>query len=236
MTYSSSALAKLENIRTKMSLPISQGTCNTIKQAIAEFTEYFNTDGRNRPDEMVAYIHSISNQLNCAMYSERNNLSSSAIDLITTLSAGLGPSFEPLISLFVPTLFWLCTRSKNASIREMEVKKCLFALVCNTPVNSFLPYIAHLDTSASLRLVAAEAILVCLNCESFEPPNLDTDTRGDLLEDVIKLTTRDSCTNVRRVGKEMFGVYKIVFPERIERFVLTFLLMKPSLTRTVQIH
>ena len=103
--------------------------------------------------------------------------------------------------------------------------------------SQFLPSIhCTLDTSASLRLVAAEAILVCLNCESFEPLNLDTDTCGDLLEDVIKLTTRDGCTNVRRARREIFGVYKIVFPERIEGFVLTLLLMKPSLAHTVQLH
>jgi len=215
--FPSALRAELEDIRSKVSLPESEGSCDTIEQGIAQLTECFNIGGCKFPAIMLPYIRSISKPLNLAMSSERSKLSCPTIDLITALSAGLGSSFKPLISLFIPTLLVLCTRSKTVFTRPAN--RCLFALIHNTPVQSLLPYLGELDKSASTRLVAAEGILACLNSTSHKPPIIENNTRAHLLEDVIKLTTCDPNVDVRRAGREIFEAYKTLFPKRVARFV-----------------
>jgi hypothetical protein len=61
--------------------------------------------------------------------------------------------------------------------------------------------------------VAAEGILAYLN-----RPAVDV-TRVRLLEEAIKLTSRDASAEVRKTGTKIFEAYKAILPERIERLV-----------------
>ncbi|OAX42343.1 hypothetical protein K503DRAFT_663674, partial [Rhizopogon vinicolor AM-OR11-026] len=164
--------------------------------------------------EILAGIRSISKPLNLAMKSERTMLSASAIQLVTALSAGLGPSFEPIVSLFVPTLLRLCIQTEKVSRRIANA--CIFTLIDNTLElrPSLLPYLGELDESTALRLVAAEAILACLNSASFSVPNIAMDTRARLIEDVIELSAQNESVDVRKAAKDIFDAYKVVFPDR----------------------
>ncbi|KAG2345464.1 hypothetical protein BDR05DRAFT_860480, partial [Suillus weaverae] len=164
--------------------------------------------------EMVAGIRSLSRPINHAMNSERSRLSGSTIELVNALLAGLGPSFEPLVSLFMPTLLGLCGRTNK--VFTSRAKACILVVIENTQLPSILPYLADSLTqkSAFLRLVAAEGVLACLNC--FNPPDIEKDTRARLIEDVIKLTARDASSDVRRVGKLIFEAYKALLPDRVE--------------------
>ncbi|KAG2355681.1 clasp N terminal-domain-containing protein [Suillus spraguei] len=209
--------AELEVVRGKVSLEETEESWDKIEQGIVQLTQCCNSGGCDFATEMVAGIRSLSRPINHAMNSERSRLSGSTIELVNALLAGLGSSFEPLVSLFMPTLLGLCGRTNK--VFTSRAKACILAAIENTQLPSILPYLADSLTqkSASLRLVAAEGVLACLNC--FNPPDIEKDTRARLIEDVIKLTARDASADVRRVGKLIFEAYKALLPDRVESFI-----------------
>ena len=166
---------------------------------------------------MVSGIRSVSRPLNSALNSERSRLSGAAVELLTVLATGLGSSFDPLVSHFVPTLLALCGRSNK--VFTSRARACILAIVQHTRLPSLLPYLTDLANhkSVSPRLTAAEAILACLNC--FNPPDLEKETRARVVEDFIKLTARDASADVRKASKEVFKAYKTLMPARVDRYV-----------------
>ncbi|KAG1732186.1 clasp N terminal-domain-containing protein [Suillus paluster] len=209
--------AELEAVRGKVSLEETEESWDKIEQGIMQLTQCCNNGGCDFATEMVAGIRSLSRPLNHAMNSERSRLSGSTIELVNALLAGLGPSFEPLVSLFMPTLLGLCGRTNK--VFTNRAKACILAVIENTQLPSLLPYLADSlnHKSVLLRLVAAEGILACLNC--FNPPDIEKDTRARLIEDVIKLSARDASADVRRAGKMIFEAYKALLPDRVESFI-----------------
>lgn len=160
---------------------------------------------------MVTGIRSLSKHLILALESLYSKVSSAAIDLITSLSDGLGSAFEPLISLFLPTLLMLCVQvSKDVST---QAKECILAIIKHTQCPSILPYLAESVHHKYLlvRSVAAEGVLACLNC--FSSPD------ASLIEDVIKSISRDTSAAIRATGKKIVEAYRARFPDRSERFV-----------------
>lgn len=166
---------------------------------------------------MVAGIRSISRPLNNALNSERSRLSGAAVELVTALATGLGSSFEPLASQFVPTLLVLCGRTNK--VFTSRARACILAIIQHTQLPSLLPYLADLANHKSVfpRLTAAEGILACLNC--FNPPDLEKETRARIVEDFIKSTARDANADVRKASKEVFRAYKTLMPARVARSV-----------------
>lgn len=209
--------AELEAVRGKVSLEETEESWDKIEQGIVQLTHCCNNGGCDFATEMVAGIRSLSRPINHAMNSERSRLSGSTIELVKALLTGLGSSFEPLVSLFMPTLLGLCGRTNK--VFTSRAKACILAAIENTQSTSILPYLADSLTqkSVSLRVVAAEGVLACLNC--FNPPDIEKDTRARLIEDVIKLTARDASADVRRVGKLIFEAYKALLPDRVDSFI-----------------
>lgn len=164
---------------------------------------------------MVAEIRSISRPLNNTLNSERSRLSGAAIEFLTALTTGLGSSFEPLVSQFVPTLLALCGRTNK--VFTGRARACILAIIQHTRLPSLLPYLAGMANHKSvfLRLTAAEGILACLNC--FNPPDLEKETRARVVEDFIKLAARDASADVRKASKEIFKAYKALMPARVAR-------------------
>ncbi|KAF9227439.1 hypothetical protein BS17DRAFT_878349 [Gyrodon lividus] len=208
---------EIDVARKKVSLDETEDTWDTIAQGIVQLTALCNNGGCEFTSDMVAGIRSLSRRLNSAMNSERSRLSGPAIELLTALATGLGSSFEPLVSLLVPTLLALCGRTNK--VFTARAKACILAIVEYTQLPSLLPYLAELGTHKSVfpRLTAAEGVLACLNC--FNPPDLERDSRARIVEDFIKLTARDASADVRKASKKIFEAYKTLMPGRVERFV-----------------
>ncbi|KAF8844269.1 hypothetical protein BDN67DRAFT_987839 [Paxillus ammoniavirescens] len=164
---------------------------------------------------MVAGMRSLSRRLSSAMNSERSKLSGGAIELLTALATGLGPLFEPLVSLLIPGLLALCGRTNK--VFAARARGCMLVVVEHTQLPSLLPYLAELGTHKSVfpRLTAAEGVLACLNC--FNPPDLEKDSRARIVEEFIKLTARDASADVRHASKKIFEAYKTLMPGRVER-------------------
>ncbi len=153
--------------------------------------------------------------LTSAAASERSRLSAAALECMATLAAGLGPSFDPLVPLFIPTLLSLCSRPNKVFISR--AKATIRTIIDQTQLISLLPYFvgALRDKSVTLRLIAIESVLACVQC--FNPPDLEKEARARDVENAIKLTATDANADVRRVSREVFNAYKILLPTRIER-------------------
>ena len=167
---------------------------------------------------MIAGIRSLSRPLNRAMNSKRIKLSGSTIELVTALLAGLGPSFEPLASIFFLSLLRLCAHTNKVLSRR--AKACVFAVIRDTKSQSLFPYLAESlhHRLASVRIVATEAILAHLNC--LTPSNIENDRRrARLLENLMKLASRDVNVDVRKLGKKISEAHKAQLADCSERCV-----------------
>ncbi|KAJ8581536.1 hypothetical protein M405DRAFT_777378, partial [Rhizopogon salebrosus TDB-379] len=176
-----------------------------------------NNGGCDFPGEMLAGIRSLSKSLTRAINSERASLSGVAIELLTSLSTGLGPSFSPLLHIFLPTLLGLC--AKTNKVITMRAKTCIFAMVEHTQSQSVLSLLAQSlnHKASSVRLVAAEGVLAFLNVVNC--PAIQNVARARLLGDIIKTTVGDASADVRKAGTKLFEVYKTLVPGRVESFL-----------------
>ncbi|KAI0300977.1 hypothetical protein B0F90DRAFT_1917521 [Multifurca ochricompacta] len=91
-------------------------------------------------------------------------------------------------------------------------------IIDQTQLISLLPYFvgALRDKSVTLRLIAIECVLACVQC--FNPPDLEKDARAKDMESAIKLTSTDASADVRKVSRSVFEAYKILLPARVESF------------------
>ncbi|OJA13545.1 hypothetical protein AZE42_07330 [Rhizopogon vesiculosus] len=203
-TSPSSLKAALLVVRRKVTIQETNDSWGTIEQGILQLTECCKNGGCQLATEMIAGVRSLSRPLICAINSSRSRVSGSAIDLISALVSGLGPSFEPLASLFFPSLLGLCAQTSRSFTRR--AKACVFAVIRGTQSLSLLSYLVESlhHKSASLRLVAAGGVLASMNC--VDPIHIERHAR--ILEDIIQLTARDASADVRKAGAEISLAYK----------------------------
>jgi hypothetical protein len=138
------------------------------------------------------------------------------MDFVNVVASGLGPGFDPLLPIFFPVLLTLCGRPNKVVMTR--ARTCIFTIVEATQLPAILSYFlpSIKEKSPSLRLVAAEGTLICMNC--FNPPDLEKETRARDIEGIICIAARDAHADVRKVGKRLFEAYKLLFPSRVERY------------------
>ncbi|KAI0745316.1 clasp N-terminal domain-containing protein [Earliella scabrosa] len=165
--------------------------------------------------DLVAALRSSYRPLNSALNSERTRLSGNATEFITTAVTALGSAFEPLIPHYFPTLLTLCTRTNKVFVNR--AKASIAALVEHTQAPMIIHYAAESvkDKSVSLRLAAAETLMLCM--KTFNPPDLEKEQRAKEIEACIRSTAVDASADVRKVGKKIFEAYKILLPGRLQR-------------------
>jgi len=171
---------------------------------------------------LVSAVKSLARPIQKALLSERSRLSGHAAGLITTLASCLRRAFEPLIPLFVPSLLQGTARSNK--VFTARSKACLMDIVEHTQSPILLPHFrgSVSDKSLSLRLIATELVLACLNC--FNPPDLEANQRAEDIETVIRTTATDASAEVRKCSRNVFEAYKILLPGRLDKCVPSFTL------------
>lgn len=208
---------ELDVVRPSLCLAENEDSWDTIAQGMARLTSLCNAGGCDLPTELISFLRSVSRPIIGAMTSERTRLSGVAIELISVVASGLGRTFEPLLSLFFPTLLMLCSRTNKIILNR--ARTVILTIIETTQLPSILPQllICLKDKSASLRLTVAEATLTCMNC--FNPPDLEKDARAKEIETIIRAVATDANADVRKVGIRVFEAYKIVLPGRVDRRV-----------------
>ncbi|KAE9408520.1 hypothetical protein BT96DRAFT_807642, partial [Gymnopus androsaceus JB14] len=171
------------------------------------------------PQDIIALARELHRPINSALKSERSRLSGPAIDLISVMAAELGTSFEPLLHLFFPTLLLLCARTSK--VVNSRARVCVLSIIETTQLVGVLPYFIQSirDKSASLRVIAAEGTLACMN--SLNPPDLEKEERTKDIETFIKASVRDANPDVRKIGKQIYHAYQLLLPVKAERSVIS---------------
>ncbi|KIY74241.1 hypothetical protein CYLTODRAFT_484571 [Cylindrobasidium torrendii FP15055 ss-10] len=206
----------INDLSGHLCLAESEETWDKISGAIAKISSVVNNGGCDYPDALVAALRPLGSSITGAMKSERTRLSGTALDFVAELASNLGPNFEPLIHTYFPVCLALCARTNKVVVNRSRAG--VMATIECTQHPSVFPYIMNVmkDKSASLRIIAAESILACLNC--FNPPDLEKDVRARDIELFIKNASRDANADVRKIGKKIFDSYKTLLPDRVDSF------------------
>lgn len=208
----------LTDIRAKLELPETEDSWDKISRGLDELRAIVCDDGTADQDSaLVPFLRSVALPINSAMNSERTRLSGAAIDTLTAIVNGLGPGFEPLVPIFFPTLLALCARTNKITVSR--ARKSITAIIENTQLPSLLSYFlgSCKDKSVTVRLACAESTLSCLN--SFNPPDLEKETRVHQIEGLVHAAGHDASSEVRQVAKQMYIAYQQLLPTRVERYV-----------------
>ncbi|KAK0195260.1 clasp N-terminal domain-containing protein [Armillaria mellea] len=167
---------RIDSIVPRLTLIETEESWDTIATSIKTLTQICQGGGCDYPETIVPSLRFLSTPITSAIKSERTRLSGVAIDCIAELATGLGTSFEPLLPVFFPTLISVCARSNKVFVTR--ARACILLVIESTQLPSILSYFVHSikDKSTSLRLVAAEGVLTCLNC--LNPPDLEKEVRA----------------------------------------------------------
>ncbi|KZT72037.1 hypothetical protein DAEQUDRAFT_53710 [Daedalea quercina L-15889] len=206
---------QLDALRDPLSTPESEETWDSILYNISTLTALLRGNAATWPQETIVSIRPMSRSLNNAVNSERSRLSGVVIDLFAALVTIVGPAFETLLPLFLPTLLGLCSRPNK--VFQSRARQCILSIIEHSHSPSVLSYFAESvkEKSVSLRLIVAECSLACLNM--LNPPDLEKEPRAREVEIMIRVTATDASADVRKVGRKIFEAYKLVLPSRVER-------------------
>ncbi|KAI5118931.1 hypothetical protein M0805_003755 [Coniferiporia weirii] len=208
---------ELGHVRDGLNLEETEDSWDKIAQAVLRFSAIVHGSSASFPKELAATAKSLSRPIISALNSERSRLSGAVTELLSLLAASLRRSFDLLIPPFVPALLTLATRSSKIFVSR--AKTCLLSIVEHVQTPALLPFLrmAVTDKSVSLRLVATDLVVACLNC--YNPPDLETPARAEDIEAVIRTTARDASADVRKSSRKVFEAYKILLPSRLDTFV-----------------
>jgi hypothetical protein len=197
-------------------LPESEETWDRIAKSIVELTRLVQQDGCEDHPHIIPFCRTHCRPILNAANSERSRLSGPAIDCITAMAAAFGQDFSSLLALYFPTILALCGRTSKVTLKR--ARTCIFTIIDSTQLSAILPYFIPTikDKSTTIRLTSAEGVLACLN--TLNPPDLERGDRPIEIEGVIRATSRDANSDVRKLGKQIFQAYSLIFPTRIEKF------------------
>lgn len=210
---------ELSTVHDALSVTETEESWDSISRGLMRFSALCKGNASSYPTDLVLAVRTSARPVVSALNSERTRLSGTATDFILAAANSLGAAFESLIPHIFPTLLSLCTRANKVFITR--AKQCINAIVEHTHSPTLIPYLADSikDKSASLRLAAAETLLACLN--SFNPPDLEKESRARDIEGAIKMSATDANADVRKIARKMFDAYKILLPTRVKRYGLS---------------
>lgn len=115
----------------------------------------------------------------------------------------------------MPAFLLLCTRANKVFVSR--ARACINSIIEHTHSPSILSYLIENvnDKSLTLRIAVAESILLCLN--SFNPPDLEKESRAREVEMMIRTGATDASADVRKTARKIFEAYKILLPMRVAR-------------------
>lgn len=208
---------EIDDIQTDLLRLETEESWERIATALLKLSALANGGACEFPTAFTSALRPLSRAVTSAASSERTRLSAASIQFICAAAMGLGKAFEPLLPLYFPTLLSLCARPNKVFIAR--AKTGITTIIEQTQLPAILSFLIEplKDKSVSLRLIAIEGLLACLNC--FNPPDLEKESRAREIETAIKITAQDASGDVRKVSKQVFGAYKILLPDRVDRSV-----------------
>ncbi|KAH6914153.1 endo-1,3(4)-beta-glucanase chain A [Coprinopsis sp. MPI-PUGE-AT-0042] len=206
----------IDKLRPDLTLPDSEDTWEKVAKALVAVKQACEERRFDDASEVAHAVKTLNSSMVTAMNSERTRLCLSALDLVDAVAVACEVKFEPLISVFLPSLLALCGRTNKVILNK--TRKCITNIVEVTQIASTLSYFLPplSEKSVTIRLVAVEGALACVKCSN--PPDLEKESRASEIESIIRKAARDASADIRKVGREIFTAYKILLPDRVERF------------------
>ncbi|QRV79497.1 CLASP amino-terminal protein [Ceratobasidium sp. AG-Ba] len=207
----------LDPLRPLLEQPETEENWEKISRAIQTIAALAKGGAAELDTEYVKEIRNFSGMILNSMNSERTRLANVAVDLFSVITPPLGNRFEPLLTLFIPTLIKLLGRTNKVFVSRATAG--LNAIISNCPHPRILVElrIMSTDKSASLRVIVAGAILQCLSEWDWSTPAFANKV-GEI-ENFIRSTGTDSNVEVRKTARQAFELYTQLFPERVDDFL-----------------
>lgn len=151
---------------------------------------------------------------NCVS-TERTRLARTAMLLIQELATSMGPLFENLSDILLPSVLKLTTRANKIYIQSATTT--LKSAIKHAGLTSFIPTLAQeiSNPSKSLRIAAIDCILQALQSNPLEK----LETHVILIENIIQTSVVDSASEVRDMSRTIFDIYKDQFEHRVDRYI-----------------
>ncbi|KAF8332746.1 uncharacterized protein EI90DRAFT_3122481 [Cantharellus anzutake] len=162
-------------------------------------------------------MRSLSRPTCKAIISDRTRLSGPAVELVSVVGARLGPRFEPLIPLYLPTVLKLCTKPSKIYISRGTSCLKLLATHCRMPAIISQLRLVVVDKSQTLRIAVADALYDFLSTSSRD----GAPRPGKWIDDVelmIKTFARDASPEARQFARRACASYIQLWPERMAGF------------------
>ncbi|KAG9125291.1 hypothetical protein FRC07_008212 [Ceratobasidium sp. 392] len=207
----------LDPLRPLTEVPETEENWEKIARALQTIAALTRGGAADLDAEYVKEIRSFSGMILNSMNSERTRLANVAVDLFTVIAPPLGNRFEPLISIFVPTLIKLLGRTNKVFLSRATAG--LQSIISNCPHPRILLELRIMvtDKSAGLRVIVAAAILQCLSEWDWSAPSFAAKV-GEV-ESFIRSAGTDSNVEVRKTARQTFDLYKQMFPDRVDDFL-----------------
>ena len=149
------------------------------------------------------------------MTSERTRLSGTILDLLCVIAPRLDKHFEPLLHVFIPTALQLCSRTNKLYITR--TRNLLDIISSRTSLTCIVPYLRESCEDKSVTQRAAGIDFILQSLHKFNPPDLLKYVES--VESSICCTARDKDPGIRSTCRKVFDAYKLLWPERLERYV-----------------
>ena len=211
---------ELRSLRSALSVRETEDSWELIAKAIQQLGDLVLLSTAVPSEDLIRALRPLVHSINDAILSERSRLSAVAIEFLALTTRKVPRTLEALIPNFIPTLLLLSSRSNKVFITR--ARTCIVTIIQTTQSPLILSYLVQnvRDKSIPLRQTVAEAALACL--KSFRPSDLQRDARGKEIELIIKAAATDANSDIRKLGKSMYDVYRVLLPDRVERCVARF--------------
>lgn len=154
---------------------------------------------------------------------ERTQLSASALLFISSATR-LGHAFFPLLPLYLPSILRLLSRTNKLYISRATA--CLLAIIRNTRLATVVPHLREgmEEKALSHRRGCVEGMLCALGgSEPDQQGGVVVDREVlerrylDDVEKIIKVGATDKDTEVRKIAKRIWEIYRVEFGTRVAK-------------------
>lgn len=205
---------EINDLKEALDREETEDSWELILRALARFKAVVR-GGAYKHDSFVPSLKPVCKFIVTPILSERGRLLAVAVDLVATLATTLGKRFDPLMQPFAIALLKLCQRPNKVVLNRAQ--GCLVTVIKQTRLASIIPFLRDSvkDKSAVLRVVATEAIYLCIT-------TIDADKLANKVNDlelIIKMTGRDANPEVRKQGRAILVEFGAKFPDRMAAFI-----------------
>ncbi|BGP33245.1 hypothetical protein JCM10296v2_005039 [Rhodotorula toruloides] len=216
----------------------TEDTWEKINKALKRFQAVVRGGACRFTDEFVAAMRDprMAKGVCRSLTTERGALSGTALEMVASCTR-LGPSFAPLLAVYLPSVLRLFARPNKVYVTRAASTAA--SIIRNTRLGEVLRFIVlewrnEGGKSASFREQAAAAVAVVLGCDtgSLAVEKDSLERRIEDLEWVIKTGAVGREVTVRADMKKCWEVYRREWPDRVASFTAP---MTPTIRKYLKV-